>query len=58
MMKTTQYKYTFKYFDNVNAKDLKDGYVWLDHRDIYEAEDLFMQYHPDAVVIMILTDGD
>lgn len=57
-MKTIQYGFEFKYFDNVSAKELKSGHVILDTNNIYEAEDIFLQYHPDAVIIMILTEGE
>lgn len=57
-MKSIQYEFEFKYFDNVSAKDLKSGHVILDTDNIYEAEDIFLQYHPDAIIIMILLEGE
>ena len=57
-MSKKTYKYEFDYFENVNGKELKKGYVTLDHDDIYEADDIFKQYHPDAVVVMCCIEGD
>ena len=52
------FKYVFSYFENVSAKELKEGYITLDHNDMYEADDIFRQYHPDAVVVMCSIEGE
>lgn len=54
----SHYSFEFKYFENVSAKELKSSKVKIDSNDIHEAEDLFMKYHPDAVIIMVCTEGE
>ena len=42
----------------ITKKELKEGYITLDHNDMYEADDIFRQYHPDAVVVMCSIEGE